>query len=121
MKRSKLHNALTFIVVLITASGCAAIQTYRDCAAGDCPDDSRITAELRSWLNQQADLRAEVQVQTSGNVLYLSGEVTTDMQRDSVELMAHEVPGVRDGHHEAQLSRADSRRILAALRIIYTT
>jgi hypothetical protein len=58
MKGSKLRNALTFTVVLITASGCAAIQTYRKCAAGGCPDDSRITAELRSRLNQHPDLGA---------------------------------------------------------------
>jgi hypothetical protein len=60
MKGSKLRHALTFTVVLITASGCAAIQTYRKCAAGGCPDDSRITAELRSRLNQHPDLGAQV-------------------------------------------------------------
>jgi osmotically-inducible protein OsmY len=94
MKGSKLRNALT-CAVLITASGCAAIQVYRKCAAGGCPDDSRITAELRSRLNQRPDLGAQVYVQTLDNVVCLSGQVTTALQRDAVESMAREVPGVR--------------------------
>jgi osmotically-inducible protein OsmY len=108
LKRSKLRNALTFTVVLITASGCAAIQTYRKCAAGGCPDDSRITAELRSWLNQRPDLgAAQVYVQTLDNVVCLSGQVTTVLQRDAVESMAREVPGVR-GVNDNVVAIADS-------------
>ncbi len=107
MKGPRLRSALSFTVVLITASGCAAIQAYRKCAAGGCPDDSRITAELRSRLNQRPDLGAQVYVQTLDNVVCLSGQVTTTIQRDAVELMAHEVPGVR-GVNDNVVAIADS-------------
>lgn len=95
MTGSKPHNALTFAVVLITVSGCAAFQDYRKCAAGECPDDARIAIEVKSRLDQRPDLAADVHVQTLHSVVYLSGQVTTSMQRDSAELMAHEVTGVR--------------------------
>ena len=108
MKGSKLRNALTSTVVLITASGCTALQTYQKCAAGACTDDSRITAELRSWLNQRPDLGAtQVYVQTVDNVVSLSGQVTTTLQRDAVESMAREVPGVR-GVNDNVVAIADS-------------
>lgn len=107
MERSKPLNALTFTVVLITASGCVAIQAYRKCAAGGCPDDLRITATLRSRLNQQPDLGAQVYVQTLDSIVCLSGQVTTAMQRDAVELMAHEIPGVR-GVNDEVVAIADS-------------
>ena len=109
MKGSKPRNALTFAVVLITVSGCTAFQDYRKCAAGGCPDDARITAELKSQLAQRPDLRADVHVQTLDNVVYLSGQVTTSMQRDSAELMAREVPGVR-GIIDNVVATADSGR-----------
>jgi osmotically-inducible protein OsmY len=109
MKRSKPHNALTFAVVLITVSGCAAFQDYRKCAAGGCPDDARITTELKSRLDQRPDLAADVHVQTLNSIVYLSGQVTTDIQRDSAELMAREVPGVR-GIIDNVVATADSGR-----------
>jgi osmotically-inducible protein OsmY len=109
MKGSKPRNALTFALVLITVSGCAALQDYRKCAAGGCPDDARITTEVKSRLDQRLDLRADVHVQTLDNVVYLSGQVTTAMQRDSAELMAREVPGVR-GIIDNVVASADSGR-----------
>ena len=95
MTGSKPHNALTFAVVVITVSGCATFRDYTRCAAGECPDDARIATELKSRLDQQPDLAANVHVQTLNSVVYLSGQVTTAMQRDSAEFMAHEVTGVR--------------------------
>ena len=109
MKGSNPRNALTFAVVLITASGCAAFHAYRKCAAGGCHDDARITTELKSRIDQRPDLRADVHVQTMDNVVYLSGHVTTAMQRDSAELIAREVPGVR-GIIDNVVATADSGR-----------
>ena len=109
MKGSKPRNALTFAIVFVSISGCAAFQDYRKCQAGGCPEDARITTELKSQLDQRPDLRADVHVQTLDNVVYLSGQVTTSMQRDSAELMAREVPGVR-GIIENVVATADSGR-----------
>ena len=109
MKGSKLRNALTSTVVLITASGCAAIQTYRKCAAGGCPDDSRITAEVRSRLSQRSDLGVQVYVQTLDNVVSLSGQVTTNLQRDAVESIALQVPGVRGVNDNVVATAASGR------------
>ncbi len=43
------------------------------------------------------------------SVVYLSGQVTTAIQRDSAELMAREVPGVR-GIIDNVVATADSGR-----------
>src|SRR5579863_6519519 len=108
MKCSTLRNALALCLVLIGASGCAAIQTERKCATGGCPDDSRMTAELRSWLSQRPDLGAtQVYVQTLDGIVCLSGQVTTNLQRDAVESMARAIPGAR-GVNDNIVAIADS-------------
>jgi hypothetical protein len=97
------------IIVLMVAAGCAPIQTLRKCEAGGCPDDARITAEVRSRLNQHPDLGAQVYVQTLDSVVSLTGQVTTALQRDAVEAIAHGVPGVR-GVNDDVVVTADSGR-----------
>jgi osmotically-inducible protein OsmY len=91
-------SALGFVVVFTgTLSGCAALSEYRACGYAGCPDDAKITAQVDTLLSKQRNLREaddQVYVQTIDGVVYLTGDVTTDMQRDKAELLAREAPGV---------------------------
>lgn len=76
-------------------SGCAAFDTWRKCGAG-CPGDAELTAAVRARLDQHTELLApnQVYVSTLDRVVYLSGEVATDLQRATAEAVARETPGV---------------------------
>jgi osmotically-inducible protein OsmY len=90
-------SALGFAVVFAgTLSGCAAFNEYRACGYAACPEDEKVTAEVDTRLENQRTLHAaddQVYAQTIGGVVYLTGHVTTDMQRDQAELLAREAPG----------------------------
>jgi osmotically-inducible protein OsmY len=92
-------SALGFVVVFTgTLSGCAALSEYRACGYAGCPDDATITAQVDTLLSKQRNLRVaddQVYVQTLDGIVYLTGHVTTDMQRDNAELLAREASGAR--------------------------
>ena len=77
--------------------GCAAYHAYRKCGTAGCAGDAQITAEVRSLLSQYPELDApnRVYVQTLDRVVYLSGELTTELQRDTAEAVARRVTGER--------------------------
>jgi osmotically-inducible protein OsmY len=97
MRRCKPLCVLAFVIILAgTLPGCAAYSAYRKCESRGCPGDARITAEVRALLNQHPTLRPpnQVYVQTLDGVVYLTGQVATDLQRDTAESAAHEATGV---------------------------
>ena len=76
-------------------SACAALETLHKCGSG-CPGDAAITAAVRARLDQHTELLApnRVYVSTLDGIVYLSGEVATDVQRlDAVDI-ARATPGV---------------------------
>ncbi|HUO20091.1 MAG TPA: BON domain-containing protein [Steroidobacteraceae bacterium] len=75
--------------------GCAALDTLRKCGAG-CPGDAAMSAQVRARLSHYPELLApnRVYVSTLDRVVYLSGEVATDLQRDTAESVARATPGV---------------------------
>jgi osmotically-inducible protein OsmY len=75
--------------------GCAAVETLRKCGAG-CPGDAELTAAVRARLVQHTELLApnRVYVRALDGVVYLSGEVVTDVQRATAETVALQTPGV---------------------------
>lgn len=77
--------------------GCTAYRVYDKCGFSGCPGDAQITTAVERLLNQDAALRAPnlIYVQTLDRVVYLSGEVATDLQRESAESTALQAPGVR--------------------------
>lgn len=86
------------VVVALAASllgGCAAVATLQKCGAG-CPGDAEVTAAVQARLAGRVELLApnRVYVSTLDGVVYLSGEVATDMQRLDAEYVARETPGV---------------------------
>src|SRR6202043_1487788 len=97
MRRCKPLCVLAFVVILTgTLPGCASYSAYRKCGARGCPGDAGITAAVRSLLNQHPALGPpdQVYVQTLDGVVYLTGQVATDVQRDTAESAAHEATGV---------------------------
>jgi osmotically-inducible protein OsmY len=78
--------------------GCAAYDTFRKCGEAGCPGDAQITAEVRAALAAHPELGPpnEVYVQTLDRVVYLSGQVATELQRESAEALAQRVTGARE-------------------------
>jgi osmotically-inducible protein OsmY len=90
------HLLAIAIIVTGTLPGCAAYSAYRKCGSRGCPGDAKITAEVRTQLNRHPALRPpnQVYVQTLDGVVYLTGQVATDLQRDSAESAAHDATDV---------------------------
>jgi osmotically-inducible protein OsmY len=86
--------ALAIILILTSAlPGCAA---YRKCGFSGCPGDAEITTEVRALLDRYPALEPPnlVQVHTLDHVVYLSGLVDTDLERQMAESVAQEAKGV---------------------------
>ena len=73
--------------------GCAV---YRKCGLSGCPGDARITADVRTRLNQYPELEPPnlIYVQTLDHVVYLTGQVDTDTERLLAKSVALEAGGV---------------------------
>lgn len=91
--RPRLHYTSVFALVLTAALfGCAV---YRKCGFRGCPGDADLTAEVRAQLDQYPALEAPntVRVQTLDRVVYLYGQVDTDLERQLAESVAREAAG----------------------------
>jgi osmotically-inducible protein OsmY len=73
--------------------GCAV---ERKCDAGGCPDDAKITANVQALINQHPDVGPpdSVHVQTLDHVVYLSGEVSQRLMKQTAEDVARQTAGV---------------------------
>jgi osmotically-inducible protein OsmY len=92
---SVMLRSLAFALMLTGAlSGCA---TYRKCGFTGCPDDGLITANIEALIRQHPAIEApnSVRVSTIDHVVYLYGQVDTELQRATAESLAHQVAGVR--------------------------
>ena len=67
------------------------------CATTNHPQDAAITAQVKVLLEQHPELRAPnvVYVQTVNRTVYLTGQVTTSLQRQTAEAAARQATGVR--------------------------
>ena len=97
MTNSRLPRVAPLILVLaLLICACASQGAPRSCPAGGCPDDAKITADVQAQLNQRPGLAPpnRVYVKVMGGVVYLSGQVASDLQRRDAEDAARSVPGV---------------------------
>jgi osmotically-inducible protein OsmY len=80
-----------------TLGGCALYRLYEKCGLTGCPGDAQITAHVQARLQQHPVLAAPnlVYVQTLDGVVYLSGQVATDLQRATAESAAREAAGAQ--------------------------
>jgi osmotically-inducible protein OsmY len=93
---SKLKPLYALSVILLLSGvllGCAA---ERKCGSGGCPGDAEITADVQKRLNRHPDLEGvnSINVQTLDHVVYLSGEVSAGLMRETAEEIAKKTPGV---------------------------
>jgi len=72
-------------------SGCATNES-----AADKMTDEKITATLQEQINQHPDVGPpdSVHVQTLNHVVYLSGEVSQGLMKQTAEDLARQTPGV---------------------------
>jgi osmotically-inducible protein OsmY len=85
--------ALTLLLAMPLAS---CVSSASQCTSAECQADAKITAGVREKLQEHRELGPPnlVYVQTRRGVVYLTGQVATDLQRESVESIAGQVPGV---------------------------
>jgi hypothetical protein len=89
------HNRL-WVALIVLAGTLPACATYRKCGFAGCPGDARITAGVQALIRQYPALEApnSVRVQTTDHVVYLYGQVNTELERATAEAVAFAVPDV---------------------------
>src|SRR6267143_5379173 len=83
MSRLKPLYLLAFVLILTGAlPGCA---TYRKCGVEGCPGDAKITANVQALFAQHPELGPpnQIDVQTLDHVVYLNGQVSAGLQRET--------------------------------------
>ena len=84
--------------VLGTLGGCGSYAAWRKCGFDGCPGDAQLSQAARSLLDQYPALGPpnRVYVTALDGVVYLSGQVQTDLQRSDAEAaVARAAPGHR--------------------------
>jgi osmotically-inducible protein OsmY len=84
------------MVLLLVASILPGCAVYKKCGLGGCPGDAEITAQVEALFDQHPVLRPPtiIRVQTWDRVVYLSGTVDTDLEKQIAESVALQAPGV---------------------------
>lgn len=93
--KASLLRASAFALLLATAlSGCA---TYQKCGFSGCPGDAEITAAVKAEIDNHPDFGpvANFNVKTLDGVVYISGKVDTDLQKQGVEDVLSTVANVK--------------------------
>ena len=77
----------------VVLPGC---MSSRQCVSEQCKNDAKVTADVQAKFKERRELAAPnmIYVQTREGVVYLTGQVATDPQRQTAESLAKEVPGV---------------------------
>jgi osmotically-inducible protein OsmY len=85
------------VAAALGLGGCAGYAAWHKCGPAGCPGDAQLAAAVRARLDQHRELQAPnvLYVQALDGVVYLTGEVGTDLQRDIAATVAGEVPGAR--------------------------
>lgn len=81
---------------LLLAAALQGCISSSQCTSAECQGDAKITADVKEHLKAYRELGApnRVDVQTRAGVVYLTGQVTTDLQRDTAQRVAEQTPGV---------------------------
>src|ERR1700722_7185062 len=76
--------------------GCAAYSTYKKCGFYGCPGDANINAAILARFREHLELEPNaITVQTLDHVVYLYGVVSSSLEIDTAESIAHSVPDVK--------------------------
>jgi osmotically-inducible protein OsmY len=90
MTNSKLGLAFPLAIALVTAS--AAAVAKQPMVSGD----AKITTSVQALLDQHPELGPpkSITVQTRAGVVYLYGQVSAGLERETAESIAEQTPGV---------------------------
>jgi osmotically-inducible protein OsmY len=85
------------LLILTPVLCLSACVTYQKCGPHECVGDANISADISTRLQQYPSLQAPnyVRVRTSDHVVYLYGQVGTDLQSLMAQEVALSVPGVK--------------------------
>jgi osmotically-inducible protein OsmY len=94
LHRPPWSGVLTLLLTASLLTGCAV---YRKCGLSGCPGDADIRAGVEAALAQHADLCVPrcPTVQSLDGVVYLSGQLATELQRDDAADVAVRVAKVK--------------------------
>ena len=97
MPLSRSRRSLALVLALAVLPGCAGYEAYRKCGWHGCEGDAQITSAVQSLLNEHPALGPpnQLYVQTSDRVVFLTGQVATEYQREEAESVARAAPDVR--------------------------
>lgn len=93
MRASTVWRLLPWLLAVLGAlTGCTTYQAWRKCELGGCPGDTQLRAAVMSELHHYPALGPpnRVYVQALDGVVYLSGQVQTDLQRADAESAARQ-------------------------------
>jgi BON domain len=93
---NRVRKALTLIITATLTGALGACATAYKCGFDDCAGDARITAQVRALIDQHPALEApnSIQIQTEHHVVYLFGQVNSEVERSEAEALARQVAGV---------------------------
>jgi osmotically-inducible protein OsmY len=85
----------TLVLALVLAGTLPGCAVYRKCGFNGCPGDANISAEVQALFDQHPVLGPPnmLRVKTLDRVVYLTGQVATELQRDLAESVALQAPG----------------------------
>jgi|SRR5258708_6975767 osmotically-inducible protein OsmY len=94
MTNSKFRFGFPLAIALALASAAAVAQGK--CETGGCSGDAKITAKVQALLDRHPELGPpnSITVQTRAGVVYLYGEVSAGLERETADSLAEETPGV---------------------------
>ncbi|WP_165371622.1 BON domain-containing protein [Pseudolysobacter antarcticus] len=92
---SRWHAAF-FVGLIFLAITLSACSIYKKCGLNGCAGDAGITAAVQKEFDERSELKPpnRISIQTLDHVVYLSGLVDTEFERNIAESVAHDVPGV---------------------------
>ena len=94
MTNSKLRFGFPLAIALAMVS--AAAVADGKCGSGECSGDAKVTANVQALLDRHPELGAphSITVQARAGVVYLYGEVSAGLERETAESLAARTPGV---------------------------
>jgi osmotically-inducible protein OsmY len=102
MSSLKRYCAFFITACLLLALGCASTSTRE--STGEYLDDSVITSKVKAAIFNQPSLKVlQINVETTKNVVQLSGSVATQVQMDTAVGLARSVEGVRSVRNDLKL------------------
>ncbi len=88
-------------------------------ACTKAPDDSQLTSQIQSKLNEDSGLHGKpIAVQTSGGVVTISGTVENETQREAAARYASAIPGIKEVVNNLQT--APTATVAASHRMVRT-